>query len=121
MIPNLFDGKKETNIDSWATVANDLKAFLQVKFSIPVVVNVLSFTARSAADQTPTIFEFLALNNQNRWISLGSFSQDGWVKDDVKVFAFFNEQPYTTYKINFYKSNSQYVALAELNLGKIIQ
>lgn len=121
LIPNLFDGKKETNIDSWATVANDLKAFLQVKFSIPVVVNVLAFTARSAADQTPTIFEFLALNNQNRWISLGSFSQDGWVKDDVKVFAFFNEQPYTTYKINFYKSNSQYVALAELNLGKIIQ
>lgn len=124
-IEKLFNGQKEpSGFNSWATVdlKNDKNPFIQIKFPIPTIINVLVFTSRYFANQSPTSFEVFGINDQNQEKLLGSFIQSEWAACDKKLFPFFNEQPYNIYKIKFYSSSGNtYIALAELNLGKINQ
>lgn len=121
-VENLFNGTAElSGINSWATVSNDKDAFIKIKFPFPTVANVLLFTARRVLNQSPTLFEVFGMNNQDQGLSLGCFSFYNWKIGEKRSFAFFNEQPYQFYLIRFYKSNSEYIALSELNLGKINQ
>lgn len=118
----LFNGINETHGGNrWATDSYQDIAYIKIRFSRPIVANVLTMTARNGEDsqQAPTSFEIFGIKQNEASQSLNRFDEVIWTPNLNLTFQFNNRNSYSAYKIVFYESNfpTQYFGLSELNLG----
>lgn len=116
---NLFDGKNEIGgkFNVWASIQNELNAWIQIELPNPVISDVIKMTSRNGFhQQTPTHFELFGMNDQGHEESLAEI-EVSWENDQTKLFPFLNNKPYSKYKFYFYKFN-EFAGIAALNLGK---
>ena len=122
-LKNLFNDHINTGnqIFCWRSEINENEPYIKIKFNTSVIANAISMTSRNShSNEAPLFFGIFGVNENNQLISLGKFIEINWKNRETKLFPFENKEPYSTYIIKMYKSNTDTIGMDKLNLGFLL-